>query len=237
MHPSLDDDWSPSLDEARRIQEILAGQVSQTDDLGSVRTIAGIDLGYPRTASGAVISRAAIVVLRFPELELVEEQVALRAMTFPHVRGLLSFRAAPVVLAALSQLRVQPDLLFVNGHGRSHPRRLGIASHLGVLLDLPSIGCARSILIGQAAEPGMASGDRTPLFDGDEVIGMALRTRAGSRPIYISPGHRVSVDTAAELVMRCARGFRLPEPTRLAHRLASQRPRTQEGTPNSDTRE
>jgi deoxyribonuclease V len=223
MDPCLDDHWSLSLDEARRAQEALALQVSQTDDIGELHTVAGIDLGYPRTAAGVVTGRAAVVVVSFPDLAVVEERVAHRPVTFPHVPELRSFREAPVALAALSQLRTQPDLLIVNGHGRAHPGRLGIASHLGVLLDLPAIGCASSIAVGGSAEPGGATGARAALHDGDEVIGIALRTRPGSRPVYVSTGHRVSLDTAAELVMRCTRGFRLPEPIRLAGRLADQR--------------
>jgi len=155
-------------------------------------------------------------------------------VTFPHIPELLSFRSAPVALAVLSQISVQPDLLVVNGHGRAHPGRFGIASHLGVLLDLPTIGCADSLVVGQAATPGTLPGDRTPLRDGDEVIGVALRTRAGSRPLYVSTGHRVTVETAAELVMRFARGFRLPEPTRLASRLASQHSRSRAAETETD---
>jgi deoxyribonuclease V len=138
---------------------------------------------------------------------------------------LLSFREAPIALAALQQIRVQPDLLFVDGHGIAHPRRLGIASHLGVLLDLPTIGIAKSILVGRATEPGPLPGDATLLVDGDEPIGTAIRTRARSRPIYVSPGHRVSLETATSLAMQCTRGYRLPEPTRLADRLAGLRGR------------
>jgi deoxyribonuclease V len=222
MHPRLDDDWSLSLDEARQVQEALALQVSLADDLGEIRTVAGIDLGYPRTATGVVTGRAAVVVLSLTDLTVVEARVTHRPVTFPHVPALLSFREAPLALAALSQLRTRPDLLLVNGHGRAHPRKLGIASHLGVLLDLPAIGCAPSIAIGIAAEPGASPGDRAPLQDGDEVIGTALRTRSGSRPVYVSSGHRISLETAASLVMRCTRGFRLPEPIRLAGRLAEQ---------------
>jgi len=223
MHPRLDYDWSLSLDEARQLQAELAAQVSQTDDFGELRTIAGIDLSYPRTETGVVTGRAAVVVLRFPDLELVEERVEHRPVTFPRVTSLLSFREAPVALAALNQLRSRPDLFLVHGHGRAHPGRLGIASHLGVLLDLPAIGCADTIALGEAADPGIAPGDRATLQDGDEVIGTALRTRSGSRPVYVSTGHRVSLETAARITLRCARGFRLPEPTRLANRLAGRR--------------
>lgn len=224
MHPRLDNDWSLSLDEARRAQEALSRQVSLADDLGEIRTVAGIDLGYPRTATGVVTGRAAVVVLRLPDLTVVEEQLAHRAVTFPYVPELLSFREAPLALAALGQLLTRPDLLVISGHGRAHPGRLGIASHLGVLLDLPSVGCSPSIAVGSAAEPAGAPGSRAPLHDGDEIVGTALRTRPGSRPIYVSAGHRVSLETATNLVMHYTRGFRLPEPLRLAGRLAAQRP-------------
>ena len=226
MDASLDHDWNLSWDEARRVQRRLAGQVVRADDFGPIRTVAGVDLAYPRTATGVVTGRAAVVVLTFPGLEIVEEHVITRPVTFPYIPGLLSFREAPIALAALQQLRIQPDLLVVDGHGVAHPRRLGIASHLGVLLNLPTIGVAKSILIGQAAEPGPLPGDSCPLLDGDEQIGTAIRTRPRSKPIYVSPGHRVSVETAASLMIQCARGYRLPEPTRLADRLAGRRGQT-----------
>jgi deoxyribonuclease V len=157
-------------------------------------------------------------------LEIVEQRLEHRPVTFPRVPDLLSFREAPVALAALSLLRARPDLLMVNGHGRAHPGRLGIASHLGVLLDVPTIGCARAIAVGEAAEPGKTPGAQSALQDGDEIIGLALRTRGASRPVYVSSGHRISLETAAAIVLQCSRGFRLPEPTRLASRLAGQRP-------------
>jgi deoxyribonuclease V len=213
-----------SLDEARAIKATLARQVSLSDDFDEIRTIAGIDIGYPRTDSGVVIGRAAVVVLSFPGLTIVEERLEHRSVTFPRVQDLLSFREAPLALAALGQLQAQPDVLIVNGHGRADHGRLGIASHLGVLLNIPAIGCAATLAIGQSDEPGDAAGDRAPLSEDDEVIGTALRTRAGSRPMYVSPGHRIAVETAANLVMQCTRGFRFPEPTRLAGRLANQRP-------------
>jgi deoxyribonuclease V len=224
MYPGLEDEWSLSLDEARITQAALALQVSLVDEIDEIHTIAGIDLGYPRTATGVVSGRAAVVVLTYPDLSLVEERVARRPVTFPHVPDLRSFREAPLALAALSQLQTRPDLLIVNGHGRSGPGRFGIASHLGVRLDLPTIGCASAVAVGTTDEPGTSAGDRAPIRDGDEVIGTALRTRPGSRPMCISPGHRISVDLAADLVMRCTRGFRLPEPIRLASRLAAQQP-------------
>lgn len=225
MDVSLDHDWNLSWDEARRVQARLAGQVSRTDDFGPIRTVAGVDLAYPRSATDVATGRAAVVVLAFPELEVVEEHLVTRPVTFPYIPGLLSFREAPIALAALRELRSRPDLLFVDGHGIAHPRRLGIASHLGVLLDLPTIGVAKSILVGRAAEPGPLPGDAAPLVHGDERIGTAIRTRPKSKPIYVSPGHGVSVETAASLAMQCTRGYRLPEPTRLADRLAGLRGR------------
>jgi deoxyribonuclease V len=223
MQPRLQHDWDIDPEEARRLQSELAGRVSQVDDVGELRTIAGVDLGYPRTPTGEEIGRAAVVVLRYPDLEPVEERIVLRPVSFPYVPGLLSFREAPVGLAALGELATPPDLLIVDGHGRAHPRRFGIACHLGVLLDLPTIGCAKSILVGHAAEPGPDPGDWTPLRHRGETIGAVLRTRTGVKPVYVSVGHRISLETAVSLVTSCVRGRRLPEPTRLADRLASQR--------------
>jgi deoxyribonuclease V len=215
--------WDISPDEARRLQKELAREVSQEDGFGELSSVAGLDLGYPRTASGEEIGRAAVVVLRYPSMEPVEERVVLRPVSFPYVPGLLSFREAPVGLAAIGELASPPDLIVVDGHGRAHPRRFGIACHLGVLLDRPTIGCAKSILIGHADEPGPLPGDWTPLIHRDEVIGAALRTRARVKPVYVSVGHKVSLATAIQTIVACLRGYRLPEPTRLADRLASQR--------------
>ena len=223
MQPRIQHPWDLHPDEARRLQKELAREVVQTDDFGELRTVAGLDLGYPRTATGEEVGRAAVVVLSYPSLEPVEERITLRPVSFPYVPGLLSFREAPVGLAALAELGTQPDLIVVDGHGRAHPRRFAIACHLGVLLDRPTIGCAKSILVGHADEPGPAPGDWTPLVHRDEVIGAVLRTRTNVRPVYISVGHRVSLESAVQIVTTCLRGYRLPEPTRLADRIASQR--------------
>jgi deoxyribonuclease V len=228
MHFPLEYDWSPSRDEARRIQQSLSGQVSLDDDYADIRTVAGLHIAYPRSSMGVVAGRASVVLLTFPDLDLVEAHVVSRPVTFPHIADLLSFREAPIAIAALRRLRVQPDLLLTGGPGIAHPRRFGIASHLGVLLDLPAIGCASSMHAGgateprAAAEPGTQPGAAVPMRHGTDIVGAALRTRAGSRPLYVSPGHRVSVHTATSLAMRCTSGFRLPEPIRLAVRLASQ---------------
>jgi deoxyribonuclease V len=223
MQPRIEHAWDISPQDARSLQKELAGKVSQQDDFGELQTVAGLDLGYPRTPSGEEIGRAAIVVLGYPSLEPVEERVVLQPVSFPYVPGLLSFREAPVGLAAVAALASPPDLIVVDGHGRAHPRRFGIACHLGVLLDHPTIGCAKSILVGHADEPGPLPGDWTPLVHRNEVIGAALRTRAKVKPVYISVGHKISLETAIQTIVECLRGYRLPEPTRLADRLASQR--------------
>ena len=215
--------WDLDAAEARALQRQLAGQVLREDRFGEIRTVAGVDLGFPKAPDGTVLGRAAVVVLRLPDLDLVEERVVEQPVTFPYIPGLLSFREAPVGLAAIGSLKLLPGLLLVDGHGLAHPRRFGIACHLGLLLDLPTIGCAKSILVGQAEEPGPDPGDWTPLVHRDETIGASLRTRPKTKPIYVSIGHRVSLASAIALVSQCGRGYRLPEPTRLADRLASRR--------------
>lgn len=215
--------WNLDEAEARALQRQLAREVVQEDRFGEIRTVAGVDLGFPRTPDGNELGRAAVVVLRWPDLALVEERVVEQPVTFPYIPGLLSFREAPVGLAAIRSLEIRPDLLLVDGQGLAHPRRCGIACHLGLLLDLPTIGCAKSILTGQAEEPGPNPGDWTPLVNRGEIIGAALRTRPKTKPIYVSIGHRISLASAIELVSQCGRGYRLPEPTRLADRIASRR--------------
>jgi deoxyribonuclease V len=154
------------------------------------------------------------------DLRPVDLAVARTPVTFPYIPGLLSFRELPVLLRALEQLHVVPDVFIVDGHGRAHPRRMGIACHLGVLLDLPAIGCAKSILCGTASLPANRAGAWSPLVDGTEQVGAALRTRDGTTPVYVSIGHRVSLDSAIEVVLKCCRRYRLPETTRYAHRAA-----------------
>jgi deoxyribonuclease V len=209
-------EWNVPLEEAVALQQRLRTLVQQEGGikLEDVRTVAGIDASYRDVA------RAAVVVLAFPDMERLDEAVATRESAFPYVPGLLSFREGPVVLDALTKLTVQPDLLVFDGQGYAHPRRFGLASHLGVYLDRPSIGCAKSRLVGSYNEPGPEPGDRTPLLERGEVIGMALRTKSRTKPLFISVGHKIDLKTAVEVVLRCLRGYRLPEPTRLAHNLA-----------------
>ena len=225
MHASLHHGWDLSRDDARRLQQTLASEVIREDELPELRSLAGVTLGYPRAASGSVVGRAAVAVVRLPNLEIVEQHVIIRAMTFPYIPGYRSFREAPLVIAALETLTTQPDLLLVEGHGVADAARFGVASHLGILLDLPTLGCSTSAPIGTALEPAPEAGAWSPLLDHDEVIGAAVRTKAGSRPVYVSSGHRISLATALRIVLETTRTHRLPEPLRLASRLAAaQRP-------------
>jgi len=185
---------------------------------GEIRLVAGVDVGFEE---GGRVTRAAVAVLAFPSLQLLETAIARRPTGFPYVPGLLSFRELPAVLDALLALSQLPDVFLCDGQGIAHPRRFGIASHLGVLLDRPSIGVGKTRLTGRHAEPGREKGAWTPLLDGEEVIGAVLRTRAGVKPVYVSIGHRVGLGTAIRLTLACTPRYRLPETTRQAHRLAS----------------
>ena len=212
--------WQVTAQEAILIQESLRDQVIFEDRFGAIKTVAGIDVGFEQ---GGTITRAAVVVLHYPGLELVETSVIRSPTAFPYIPGLLSFREAPAVLEAIERLEALPDLLMCDGQGFAHPRRLGLASHLGLWTGLPSIGAAKSRLIGQHEPVGERGGDWQPLWDGGELIGAALRTRPGAKPLYISTGHRIGLETAISMVLDCTRAYRLPEPTRQAHRLASLR--------------
>jgi deoxyribonuclease V len=210
--------WNVTPQEAMQIQRDLAARVIEQDQLGEMHYVAGVDVGFE--GENNQTARGAVVVLRFPELAPVDCAVARLPVTFPYVPGLLAFREVPVILRALEQLKTEPNALIVDGHGRSHPRRMGIACHLGVLLNRPTIGCAKSILCGAAEEPKDELGAWTLLLDHDEEVGAALRTRADATPVYVSIGHRVSLERAIDLVLKCCRGYRLPETTRYAHRVA-----------------
>ncbi len=212
--------WNLSPAEAMAVQRELRARVILADRLGPARRVAGVDVGFE--ADGAV-TRAAVAVLGYPQLELLETALARRPTEFPSVPGLLSFRELPAVLDALAQLRDPPDLLLCDGQGIAHPRRLGIASHLGLLVDIPGIGVAKTRLCGVYADPPNERGAWTPLRANGETIGAVLRTRPGVKPLYISSGHRVSLETAIDYVMACCTRYRLPETTRWAHRLASGR--------------
>lgn len=211
--------WNLPPLEAIAIQRLLAAKVVQIDDLPTVRHIAGIDVSVDATTN---LARAAVVVLSFPDLAEVSVARHAQPIAMPYVPGLLSFREIPVILGALAQVVPAPDLLMVDGQGIAHPRRLGIAAHLGVILNLPAIGCAKSILRGRHAPLPDEVGAAAEMVDRGEVVGMALRTRKHANPILISIGNRISLPTAVAFVKACGRGYRLPEPTRLAHNRAKE---------------
>jgi deoxyribonuclease V len=207
-----------TIEEAIVIQEQLRGQVRIADEDWPLRTVAGVDAGFEDEGATA---RAAVVVLSFPDLLPIAHAVARGPAGFPYVPGFLSFREAPVIIDALAMLAAPPDLIICDGQGIAHPRRLGIASHLGVLTGLPTIGCAKSLLVGQHPQLPDERGARVPLTHRGEQVGYVLRTRPGVKPVYVSPGHRIGRDRAAALVMACVTRYRLPETTRYAHNLAS----------------
>lgn len=210
--------WDVSPDEAVAIQKRLRAELAQGEPvtLDQIHTVAGVDASYRE------IGRAAIAVFSFPNLALIEEVTAMREAPFPYIPGLLAFREGPVALAAYERLTIQPDLLIFDAHGYAHPRRMGLASHLGVYLDRPSIGCAKSRLTGKYEEPGPEPGAWSPLVSHGEEIGRVVRTKARTKPIFVSVGYRITLPLAVEVVLRCVRGYRLPEPTRIADKLTKQ---------------
>jgi deoxyribonuclease V len=212
LHP-----WDVSPKEAINIQRQLASQVLRRGSPTNVRRIAGVDISVDKPNARG---RGAVVVLSYPDLEVAEVAVEDAPLAFPYVPGLLSFRETPVLAGAFARIRSKIDLLLVDGHGYSHPRRFGIACHLGLLLDVPTIGVAKSRLLGQHETPGPEIGARADLLDKGERIGGVLRTRANVSPLYISVGHRIAQRPAERWVLRCCTRYRLPEPTRLAHQAA-----------------
>lgn len=221
MAPALHE-WNLAPRDAVALQRQLAERVERQDRIESVRHIAGVDIGFEQ---GGEITRAAVVVLAWPSLEVVEQLVHREPTRMPYIPGLLSFRELPAALGAFARLEHEVQLVMADGHGVAHPRRLGVASHLGLWLDLPTIGVAKSRLTGRHDEPGPQRGDWTLLEDprADEVIGAVLRTRPRVKPVFVSPGHRLSLATALDWVIACLGRTKLPEPTRLADRLASRR--------------
>lgn len=218
MKLAISHPWNLLVSEAKALQVQLADKViaETTFDPATVQTVAGVDVGF----QGGV-ARAAVVVLDFPGLELVDCALAETEASFPYVPGLLAFREAPSVLAALEKLVTWPDLFIFDAQGIAHHRRLGLAAHMGVILDWPSIGCAKSRLVGNDSQPGDAVGDWAPLVDAGQTIGAIVRSRARVKPLYVSIGHRIDLPTAIDFVLRCTRGYRLPETTRHAHKAAS----------------
>lgn len=210
--------YPKNIDIAKVMQEKLSEQVIKQNHIKAVNYVAGVDVGFKDNYK---ITKAAIAVLKFPSLELVESQTALVPTTFPYIPGFLSFREIPALLKAIEKLTIIPDLILCDGQGIAHPRRLGIASHLGVLINIPTIGVAKSLLVGKHEEIPVEKGSWKPLIDKEEIIGAVLRSRTKVKPIYVSIGHQISLPTALDYVMACLTKYRLPETTRWADKLAS----------------
>lgn len=208
--------WNVTPAQARDIQNSLRSKVRCRGSLSSPHYVAGVDISIRDNRA-----IAAIPVFRFQDLEIVDLATVTQPVPFPYIPGLLSFREIPSILAAYKKLKIAPDLLLIDGQGYAHPRRCGLASHLGVLLDKPTIGCAKTRFIGTHEEPHEEAGSYTDLWDKGELIGAVLRTRTNVNPLYISVGHKLDLPHALDLVLHCCTGYRLPEPTRLAHQAAA----------------
>ena len=211
--------WAITPGEATQIQNQLRSQIIDEDDLDEIQFVAGMDIGFKGN-----LARASIAVLRYSDLEPVDLAVVETTVSFPYVPGLLSFRETPLLLEAAKKLRTEPDLIIADGHGLAHPRRFGIACHLGLILDKPAIGCAKSRLCGTYSEPSNRKGSSAQIYHKGEIIGAVLRSRSNVSVVYVSVGHRVSLETAIELTLSCCKQYRIPETTRYAHKAASGEP-------------
>lgn len=220
LHP-----WDLTPSEAISLQTRLASHVILEGDPGGIRLVAAADIAfidrpYRRQPT---LARAAVVLLSYPDLALVEQHIVEAPLTFPYVPGLLSFRETPLLASVFAKLERDPDLILVDGQGYAHPRRFGIACHLGLLAGRPTIGVAKSRLCGEHLQPGREAGATADLIDNAELIGLVLRTREGVKPLYVSTGHRIGLRQAADWVLGLCRGYRLPEPIRLADKLSKRR--------------
>jgi deoxyribonuclease V len=210
--------WNLSYSQAAQLQTRLAEKVRFEPLRSKPELIAGLDCALSKDGQRII---AACVLLKLPDFEPVETANASRKLTFPYIPGLLSFREAPVCIAAVEKLKCKPDIFIIDGQGIAHPRRLGIASHLGLFFDKPTIGCAKSRLTGQFEEPPQEKGSYSLLKDKDEVIGAVVRTRTNVAPVFVSVGNKCRLEDAIEVILSCVTKYRLPEPTRLAHQLVS----------------
>jgi len=215
MKINLFHSWKLSPEQACKIQKELAGRVVKEDRFSQISTICGVDVSIRGDAAWA-----GCVVMSFPDLDPLDYSITSSYISFPYIPGLLSFREIPALIPAIEKLRVEPDLFLVDGQGFAHPRRFGLASHVGLLYNKPSVGCAKSKLIGTFREPGDKKGNREYLYDGEEIIGVVLRTRDNVKPLFISVGQNISINSAMEFVLKSCTRYRIPEPLRLAHQAA-----------------
>lgn len=213
-------EWNLSIREAKAVQENLASKVRLSGGLGKPKVVAGADISFSKKSTSAF---AGVVLLDFPALEIIGEFTLKGALEFPYVPGLLSFREGPILLELFERVHPTPDLIFFDGQGLAHPRKLGLACHMGLFLDRPAIGCGKSKLVGDYSEPGLLKGDYSSLVDKDnEKLGSVVRTKDGCKPIFVSPGHKIGFETARRRTLECSTRYRIPEPTRLAHLLVNE---------------
>ena len=210
--------WNLTPTEAVALQRELREQVDTSPWGGSPRTIGGADISYNKFSD---VIYAAIVVLDYATQEVIHRSMVHDKMTFPYVPGLLSFREIPSLMKAWNALEPKPDLMMMDGHGIAHPRRIGIATHFGLLTGVPTIGCGKTVLLGKFEEPGLEKGSYSPMIDQGETVAYALRTKNKVKPVYTGPGNGLSLEEARDITLHCARGYRIPEPTRQAHLLAN----------------
>jgi deoxyribonuclease V len=213
LHP-----WDVTPRAAVGIQNNLKNRIQRKDSFKTIKVIAGADVAFDKSKNWGY---GGVIAYRFPSLEEIERKGVIRPVSFPYVPGLLAFREAPILLEAFASLKTEPDLVVFDGQGIAHFRRMGIATHMGIVLNKPTIGCAKSRLIGCYAEPGEDVGSRSPLIDGEETVGIVLRTRKRVRPIFVSPGTKISLATSIEVVLQCVDGYRIPKPTREADRYVA----------------
>ncbi len=214
--------WTDDPREAEEIQDRFRTLVSLKPERTNFRLVGGADVAYSKKDNMAF---ATIVVLKVPEMELVEKVRAQANVTFPFMPGFFYFREGPVLTKALSRLKFVPDAFVFDGHGVCHPKGIGLASHMGLLLDMPTIGCAKKLLCGEVGELGNDVGETAPIFYGNQEVGRAVRSRESVKPLYISPGHKIDVETSVKTILDLLRGYRLPEPLRLAHVMANKQRR------------
>jgi len=210
--------WDVTPEEAIKIQNKLRSLVKIEALQGEIRYIAGADVSFDK---GSNIVYAGVVVLKFPELEEVDRSLLITEVNFPYIPGLLSFRESPALIKAWEKIKIEPDVVIIDGQGIAHPRRFGIASHFGVLIDKPTIGCAKSLLVGKYEEPSPKAGNYSYLYDSGEIIGAVLRTRDEVQPVFVSIGHKITLESSIKIVLSTIRGYRIPEPTRQAHILVN----------------